>query len=88
MKDTTNIKPISAFLSSRVGLPASVVKERLGIGRLYGKRCDLVHNGVLPETQRELLNINRKLECMCEEILRAVMGFSYDGRLDRYVNGS
>jgi hypothetical protein len=84
MKDTTDIKPISQYLSDRIGgLPAEI-KDKLGIGRIFGIRSNLVHNGVLTLDISEMGEFFGRLEGICLEVLRGMSGVDYDGSLDKY----
>ena len=64
MMNTTDIQPISEHLASVTGCRPDEVKERLGIGRLYGARCDLVHHGKLPFETAALGSVLDKLQAM------------------------
>jgi hypothetical protein len=85
MKDTTDIRPIGEFLGHLTGRPASEVKVKLGIGRLFGMRSDLVHNGSLGIDDRELGPIIDKLEDICRTIVQHLIGLPYGGDLDSYL---
>lgn len=102
MKETSNIAPISASLGKILDKDSAYVKEKLGIGKLYGLRCSLVHNGVLSvdeldfdiqkETQVDSRTEYRKsdtiarLEYIVREIMRCMCGLTYSGALDRYLS--
>lgn len=85
MKNTSNIKPIAEYLAPLVGKSSAYVKDRLQIGRLYGHRCSLVHNGELDIPLHDLGTIITKMEAMTSTVLRSMLGLPYDGRLDRYL---
>lgn len=84
MKDTSDIRPISDHLAEITDRRAEEVKNKLGIGRLYGHRCDLVHDGKLNLTIEEMGDIITKLENIVHEILRNMSGLPYNGSLDKY----
>lgn len=84
MKDTTDIKPISRYLSDRIGRLPAEIKDKLGIGRMFGIRSDLVHNGVLTLNISEMGEFFGRLEGICLEVLRGMSGVDYDGSLDKY----
>lgn len=86
MKDTTDIRPISEFLAKITGHSAPVVKEALGIGRLFGLRSDLVHNGKFGLSSADLGPVICRLEMICLEVLRAMSGLAYSGSLDRFLS--
>lgn len=85
MKDTTDIRPISEFLAGVTGQATAEVKSKLGIGKLFGMRSDLVHNGSLGVQRRELGTIVQKLEEICGVVIRHLSGLPYDGSLDPYL---
>lgn len=101
MKSTSNIKPISECLSRILDLDADVIKEKLELGRIYGLRSSLVHDGIFNidmETMeisddknldltyfRRKSEILGKLECVVHEILRYMCGLPYSGLLDKYI---
>jgi hypothetical protein len=84
MTDTTNIRPISELLAQILGRPEQDVKGKLGIGKLFGLRSDLVHNGKLALSREELGEVIQNLESICVEVLRRVSGEPYKGSLDKY----
>lgn len=84
MKNTTNIKPISEYLATILGKPATEVKEKLGIGRLFQVRSDLVHNGRLNIDPQDLGAVFSKLEEICLEVIRTLSGLPYGKTLDKY----
>lgn len=45
MPDTTNIKPIKDALSKIYGIKIEAVDQKFKIGRLFGLRSRIVHNG-------------------------------------------
>jgi hypothetical protein len=84
MKDTTNVGPIGEYLGQMLGRPSAEVKDKLQIGRTFGLRSNLVHNGKLSLTPEELGKLIQRLEDICVEILRSMSGQSYGGLLDQY----
>ncbi len=84
MKNTTDIKPISEYLSNRIGRPSADLKEKLAIGRAFGVRSNLVHNGILTIDISEMGKFFEKLESICIEVLRGMSGIAYDGSLEKY----
>ncbi|HUE99891.1 MAG TPA: hypothetical protein VMN99_11595 [Anaerolineales bacterium] len=101
MKSTSNIKPISDCLSKILNLDADTIKEKLEIGKLYGLRSSLVHDGIFDVDMETIekaydndVNLGRfrhkseilgKLECIVHEVLRSICGLPYSGSLDRYL---
>lgn len=101
MKSTSNIKPISEYLSRILQVDAKTIGEKLGIGKLYGLRSALVHDGIF-RVDIEVLEgyydkdselgryqykseVMGKLECIVHEILRHMCGLPYSGLLDQYI---
>lgn len=84
MRDTSNIKPISEYFARILGKPVEEIKEKLGIGRLFGLRSDLVHNGKLSIAPKDFDQVFGKLTWMCLEVLRTMSGRSYGKTLDKY----
>ena len=84
MKNTSNIKPISEFLSAHLNMSSDLVKEKLGIGLLYSVRSSLVHDGKLNIPMEEMGKMFSKLEKICIEVMRAISGINYSGTLDEY----
>jgi hypothetical protein len=82
MKNTTDIRPISEYLARVIGRPVLEVKEGLLIGRLFGARSELVHDGKLPYERQELAGVLNLLEAIDLTIIRALGGLPYAGELD------
>lgn len=101
MKNTSNIRPISEYLSKILNIDANTLKEKLEIGKLYGLRSSLVHDGifridleVIEGFYDDASNLGHyhyksevlgKLECIVHEILRHMCGLPYSGLLDKYI---
>jgi len=85
MKETSDIRSVCDHLSSVTGRTAAELKEKLRIGRLFGARSDLVHNGKLPYEGDELGSNLRKLECIDCVVLRSLGGLAYTGELDEFM---
>jgi hypothetical protein len=56
MPDTTDISSIRSLLTAIYGLAGSQTEARFGIGRLFGLRSRIVHNGLRIELQPHLLS--------------------------------
>ncbi len=84
MKDTTNIKPISEILSIVTGHQVQDVKDKLDIGRLYGTRCKLVHDGVFDIPIQDMGAVFAKLETIIYEIFRYASKLPSAHSLDAY----
>lgn len=85
MRDTTDIKPISTYLGDITGKDPVLIKERLGIGRLFGARSNLVHNGRLDIPIKDFGETLSCLETVCLEVLRSMCGLPYSGALDKLL---
>ncbi len=84
MRGTSDIQPIGRYLSQVLGRPAAQVKEKLGIGRLFGARSRLVHDGKLPYDKPSLAIALNKLEAIDRVVIRALGGLAYSGELDTF----
>lgn len=82
MVNTTDIKPISEFLSPYVGRAPAVVKEKLRIGWLFGMRSRLVHDGHLPLNPDERFSALARLEHVVRAVVRHASGLPYDRSFD------
>jgi hypothetical protein len=85
MKATTDIQPISDYLSRVTGRSVDEVKAKLDLGRLFGARSILVHDGTLPYTGSELDRVLGKLESIVRVVIRSVGGLPYTGELDSFI---
>lgn len=83
MHDSSDIAAISECVAAITGRPATEVKDKLQIGRLFGARSKLVHDGRLPYGEYDLGDVLARLETIVVTILRAEGGLTYDGRLDK-----
>lgn len=102
MKNTTNIEPINQILSGILQRDILIVKKQLGVGKLYGTRCSLVHDGkfnIDKDTVDIIYDKNNdryyehgqsrdiaKLEYIVREIMRNMCGLEYSGLLEQYFN--
>jgi len=84
MTDTSNIKSVSDLLGTIVARDAQTVKERLGIGQLFGVRSRLIHDGEFSVPVSELGDTIVRLESICIEVLRKMSGMNYSGSLERH----
>lgn len=101
MKDTSNIEPINICLAEILHSTPQLVKNDLGIGKLYGLRCALVHDGrffmdmqlvdAQHEKDQDIKYVHyqsqtlAKLECIVREIMRYMCGMPYSGTLNQYL---
>jgi len=84
MKDTSNVRPLKEFLSEILGHSVEEIDKKLLIGRTYGLRSDLVHDGKLDLTPEELGKLVERVENICLVVLRSISGHSHSGLLDQY----
>ncbi len=84
MRDTSNIQPISEYLSGTTCRPLAEIKDKVDIGRLFGARSSLVHDGKLPYSYGELGPVLKKLEAIDVTVLRSLGGLPYAGQLEEY----
>ena len=84
VRDTSNIQPISDYLGNVTGRAPAEVKAALDVGKLFGARSALVHDGRLPYGRENLGEVLTKLEAVDVTVLRALGGLPYAGHLDKY----
>lgn len=84
MTNTSNIKPISAYLGQFMHKDPELVKERLGIGKLFDIRSRLVHDGLLAIPGKDEGETFNRLQTICIEVFRSMSGLTYSGSLDQY----
>ena len=68
MPDRTNIMPIVDLLSNAYGYSSEIIKEKFQIGRSFGLRGDIVHNGYHVDLEFKYLSMIDFiiLDCMIE----------------------
>ena len=86
MKDTSNIRAIHDYLGGYMNKDSALAKDKLGIGKLYSIRCNLVHDGRLDIPGREESETFQRLELICLQILRSLNGLPYSGALEMYFS--
>lgn len=82
MQGTSNIKPLKEMIATLMGKNEDEVNNTIGIGRLCGKRNDLVHNGCLDPADYN--DVFRKLEMLVHEVMRNMLDLPYSGMLDYF----
>jgi hypothetical protein len=82
MCGSSHISPLIKHLSTITTQPYEAVKDKLGVGHLYGIRSKLVHDGMLPQEDRHLLF--KRLELIVHAVMRSMCGLEYDKSLDEY----
>ena len=86
MRDTSNIQPITDYLAQVTGRRAMDIKSALDLGRLFGARSGLVHDGRLPFGREVLGEVLGKLEAIDVTVLRGLGGLPYAGQLEKYFS--
>jgi hypothetical protein len=86
MRNTSDIAPVSDLLGQITSRDAIAVKNALEIGRLFGARSDLVHDGRLPMTANQMGGMINRLNAIVLAVIRYVGGLPYDGGLDQFFN--
>lgn len=81
MKDTSNIGPLRDLVKLLTGGDKQI-ERNLDIGRLYGKRCEIVHDGKFYAATSSPDFV--KLEALVHEAIRSILGLPYGGLLDRF----
>ncbi len=86
MENTSHIQPLIDFLSGLLSRPSPLVKEKLDLGKLYGYRTKLIHDGkfdIPPEIKGDVFT---KVENIVIEIIRSMIGLPYSGSLEKYFD--
>lgn len=85
MMNTTNIKPLCKKLAEILNQEdQQIVKNKLEIGRMFGLRSKLVHDGEFDLSYDDKIDLFKMLEDMVLEIMRNVSGLEYTNSLDEY----
>ncbi|AXO14392.1 HEPN domain-containing protein [Thalassospira indica] len=82
MDGTSNIKKLKELIEKITGRTIDEIERNIGIGRLYGLRCNLIHDGRLDKELFE--DIFRKLELLLHEVFREMVRLPYSGSLERF----
>jgi hypothetical protein len=83
MPDSTNIGPLVALLARAGGLSESQVRQRYLIGRVFGLRGLIVHNGGRPAIQGALLDF---LGAIYADALAEILGTEPAGRIEAVLS--
>ena len=86
MQCSTNCGRVSTCLASILGLPVRDVSTQLQVGRLYGIRCTLVHDGDYRPDR--VPDSAAKLQAIVDTVVRQVHGLPYRGDLDRFLGSA
>jgi hypothetical protein len=71
MPNTTNITPANAILAQAYGVSNQKIQQDIELGRLYGLRSDIVHNGLRSALDSKLLNY---AAAVYADLLEAILG--------------
>jgi hypothetical protein len=85
MRDSSNIQPLVDCLARILNLSSIDAKNKLGLGRLYGTRCNLIHNGRFDIPPHDLGTFFDQLENTVLTVLRDFVGLPYNGSLDKFL---
>ncbi len=67
----TNIKPLRTILANAYCIPEDDVDKHFGVGRIYGFRCDNVHDGFFNRIDSHFL---RYMSCLFSDVLFQILG--------------
>ena len=90
MNTTDVVRPVTELIQRHVAPAASYpdIKERIGIGRIFGTRSEIVHNGLAvvditrsPDFDRRL----EQLEAIARVCMRVLGGMPAGTALDRFL---
>ena len=71
MPDTTNVRPLNDSLASAYGIPLEEAHDRFAIGRLFGLRSRIVHDGFMMPIYGQLLQY---IEAVYIDVLHQHLG--------------
>jgi len=83
MDNSSNIAPIKDLLATIYGISESEVSEQFGIGRIYGLRNEIVHNGHLIEFE---LSFIYYLNHLVEDCFIHVLGLTPEFKTKQYID--
>lgn len=82
MPDTTNIRPANELLAASYGLSVQEASDRFMLGRLFGLRSRIIHNGEKIPMHQEIL---RLMEALFIDLLLATLGLDGVGKSEIVV---
>ena len=82
MPDTTNIQPLEEMLATHYGIFHSEARDRFKVGRLFGRRSDIVHEGDLTPPDVRLLVY---MQALFMDALRATLNVTLAFRAARLL---
>jgi hypothetical protein len=75
----TNVRPVTATLATIYGLTFEQSRDHFLMGRVYGRRCDIVHNG---STQPIHYLLQKYVRAVFVDILFHLLGFPTERRTE------
>lgn len=81
--DDTNIRPINDALSRIYGIAPEEAKRRFNVGRIFGIRGRIVHNGELISISQPVTDY---LEAIYVDVLYEILGLATEHRVDAQIN--
>lgn len=85
MPDTSNIRPVNEALANAYGLSYLEARDRFHVGRLYGLRNRIVHEGALTGIHGEMLLY---IEALYADLLLPCLGLACERRAERALQES
>lgn len=76
MSEANNVKPLKESLSRSYKIPADRAEARYGVGRIFGFRSGIVHQGLAPSIHGGLLDY---LEALYRDVLFERLGLTCEG---------
>lgn len=82
MPDTTDIQPINGLLSTAYGISMQEVGQTYHVGRIYGLRSRIVHDGFTPTISYKLLDF---IAAIYSDVLSQIIGSPFDKRAQKFL---
>jgi hypothetical protein len=83
MAGTSHIQPLREWIAQRTGRSLALIEQKLTVGRIYGYRCDLVHDGRFVTGQARI-KTEEILFHLASEAIASLCGRSYTNSLERF----
>ncbi len=80
--DTTNISDINRMLASAYRVSPGLASKTFGVGRIYGLRCSVVHNG---SRKNISANLTDYMECLYSDLLQYALLGKAQRRAEAYM---
>lgn len=83
MPDTTNVKPLNEAIAKSYGISTSESSTKFGIGKIFGLRSRIIHNGEdLPIHQM----LSEYLQCIYVDVLFELLGLKSQKRAIKIID--